>query len=537
MQDGFVAWPDHLARRYRAAGYWTGETLAELVRRPAGSTPDHIALVTATERVGYAALDVRIDRRAAGLRALGIAAGDHVVVQLPNTIEFVVVSVALFRIGAVPVFALPAHRRREIAFLCAHTDAVALIVPEAHRRFDHRELAREVCQTSPALAHVLVDGDAQEFTPLSQVDGEPVPLPLPDPAGVALLLLSGGTTGTPKLIPRTHDDYAYQMRATAEEMSFGADGVYLAALPAAHNAALGCPGVLGALRAGGTAVLADSPSPEEVFPLISSERVTLTTLMPVFLPLWTETAPLFGVELSGVVIEVGGARLEPEVAARVEPAIGARLTRWFGTAEGLLSFTRPGDPLEDRVGTEGRPLSPGDEVRVVDDQGADVPPGEVGEMIVQGPYTIRGYYRAPEYNATAFTPEGFYRTGDLVRFTPGGTLVVAGRIKDVVNRGGEKVPTGEVEDELKTHPAVRDAAVLALPDRNLGEKTCAVLVAEAGQVPGRDELREFLISRGLAEYKVPDRVEAVDLLPRTPIGKVDKKALRAALTSSPEVRR
>jgi 2,3-dihydroxybenzoate-AMP ligase len=327
------------------------------------------------------------------------------------------------------------------------------------------------------------------------------------------------------------------MRTTAEEMSFGADGVYLAALPAAHNAALGCPGVLGALRAGGTAVLADSPSPEEVFPLISAERVTLTTLMPAFLPLWTETAPLFGVDLSEVVIEVGGARLEPEVAARVEPAIGARLTRWFGTAEGFLSFTRPGDPLEDRVGTEGRPLSPGDEVRVVDEQGVDVPPGEIGEMIVQGPYTIRGYYRAAGYNATAFTPEGFYRTGDLVRFAPGGTLVVAGRIKDVVNRGGEKVPTGEVEDELKTHPGVRDAAVLALPDRNLGEKTCAVLVAEAGQVPSRDELREFLIGRGLAEYKVPDRVEAVDLLPRTPIGKVDKNALRAALTISPEVRR
>jgi 2,3-dihydroxybenzoate-AMP ligase len=287
--------------------------------------------------------------------------------------------------------------------------------------------------------------------------------------------------------------------------------------------------VLGALRAGATAVLADSPSPEEVFPLVAAERVTLTTLMPAFLPVWMETAPLFEADLRGVVIEVGGARLEPELATMVEPAIGATLTRWFGTAEGLLCFTRPGQPADRRLTTEGTPLSAGDELRVVDDDGLPVPPGAVGELVVRGPYTIRGYYRAPEYNRHAFTADGCYRTGDLVRFTDEGDLVVVGRSKDVVNRGGEKVPTGEVEGELTAHPGVRDAAVLAVPDRNLGEKTCAFVVPTDGVAPNRDELRAFLLGRGLAEYKVPDRVEQVAALPRTPIGKIDKNALRDRL--------
>lgn len=530
MQDGCVAWPAELAERYRAEGYWIGETLADLVRGPAVRTPDHPALVTRDSRIGYAALDVRIDRFAAGLRGLGVTAGDRVVVQLPNTIEFVVVCLALCRLGALPVLALPAHRRREITFLCAQTDAVALVIPDVYRRFDHRELAREVRSASPALTHVVVCGQAAEFVALADVDGEPVSLPRPSPSDAALLLLSGGTTGTPKLIPRTHDDYAYQLRATAREMGFGPAGVYLAALPAAHNAALGAPGVLGALRAGGTAVMADSPSPEEVFPLIAAERVSLTTLMPTYLPVWMETAPLFNANLSGLVIEVGGARLEPDVARRVEPELGVVLTRWFGTAEGLLTFTRPGQPPEIRVSTEGRPLCPVDEIRVVDADGRDVAPGQAGELIVQGPTTIRGYYCAPEYNKTAFTPDGFYRTGDLVRLTGDGNLMVIGRLKDVINRGGEKVPAGELEAELKAHPAVQDATVVGMADPTLGEKTCAFIVSADGPGPDRGELRAFLRDRGLAEYKLPDRVERIARLPRTPVGKVDKNVLRASLS-------
>ena len=528
MLDGAVPWPAELAERYRREGYWRGETLADLGREPARADGTRTAIATRAERVSYAELDRRADVLAAGLHALGVGRGDRVVVQLPNTVDFVVLCLALFRAAAIPVLALAAHRRAEIRHLCEHAEAVALVVPDVHAGFDHRALAREVRADVRTLKHVLVAGEPAEFLALTGVAAAPAELPPPDPSEVALCLLSGGTTGTPKLIPRTHDDYAYQVRATAREMRLDPSGGYLAALPAAHNAALGCPGVLGALAVGAKVVLAANPAPDEVFPLIAREGVTLTTLMPAFLPLWMDTVDLFDVDLSRLVIEVGGARLDPELARKVEPALGCTLTRWFGMAEGLLSFTRIDDPPEVRAATEGRSLSAADEIRVVDPDGRDVPPGEVGELLTRGPCTLRGYYRAAEYNARVFTPEGFYRTGDLVRLTPGGDMVVAGRIRDVVNRGGEKVPTEEVEEHLRTHPAVRDATVVAVPDRALGEKSCAVVVP-AGNPPTLRELRAFLAGRGLAEYKLPDRLVITDAFPYTPLGKVHKAGLRAKL--------
>jgi 2,3-dihydroxybenzoate-AMP ligase len=529
MLSGCVPWPPDRARDYRTAGYWRGETLAGLLRDVAPGDGERPAVVTRRGRVTYAALDHRVDRLAAGLHRLGIGRPDRVIVQLPNTVDFVAVCLALFRIGAIPVLTLAAHRRAEIGYLSDHTEATALVIPDVHLGFDHRQLAREVRSLVPTLKHVLVAGEPEEFIGVADVADEPLDLPPPDPADVALCLLSGGTTGAPKVIPRTHDDYGYQMRETARAMQLDRSGAYLAALPAAHNAALGCPGVLGALRVGATAVLAASPAPDEVFPLIAAERVTLTTLMPAFLPLWMDSVDLFDVDLSRLVIEVGGAVLAPDLARRVEPALGCTLTRWFGMAEGLLCFTRIDDPPEVRFATDGRPLCAADEIRIVDGDGADVPAGATGELLTRGPYTVRGYYRAEDYNARTFTSDGFYRTGDVVRMTAEGNLVVEGRIKDVVNRGGEKVSAAEVEEHLRAHPRVRDAAVVAMPDPVLGEKSCAFVVARSGPVPTLGELREFLSGRGLAEFKVPDRLVLTDDLPHTAVGKVHKAALLRGL--------
>lgn len=524
MLTGCVPWPQESAVRYRREGYWQGELLGDLLRHPAqaGDT----ALVTEDASWRYSELDEWASRLAAGLRRLGIRSRDRVVVQLPNVPEFVVVSVALFRLGALPVFAPPALRRSEIFSLCQLTGAVAYLIPGRYQGFDYRELAAAVARTVPGVRHVL-SMEPGEFPSLAEVTAaQPERFEPPDPGEVAFFLLSGGTTGVPKLIPRTHDDYAYQLRATAEATGMDRHGAYLAALPAAHNAALGCPGILGTLRAGGKVVLAATPSPDEVFPLMKREGVTLTTLMPSLLMVWLEAAEFSGTDLSGVVVEVGGAMLSPDVARRVRPVLGCTITQWFAMAEGLLCFTRPDDPERVATTTQGRPLSPADEIRVVGDDGTDVPPGAVGELLTRGPYTIRGYYRAAEHNARVFTRDGFYRTGDLVRITGTGELVAEGRVKDIVNRGGEKVSAAEVEDQLLAHPGVRDAAVIAVPDPAMGEKTCAVIVPAAGPV-GLSQLGEFLRARGMADYKLPDRVEVVDALPYTGVGKVNKAALRA----------
>jgi 2,3-dihydroxybenzoate-AMP ligase len=483
-------------------------------------------------RLSYGDLDARADRLAAGLHQLGIAACDRVVVQLPNMPELVVLLVALFRLGAIPVLALPPHRRSEIAYLCEHAEASAYVIADVHAGFDFRTLAAQVRAALPSPPRVLVVGDPGPFLALSDVDGEPAELAPPAADEVAFLLLSGGTTGLPKLIPRTHDDYSYQLRATAEAMGINDQGAYLAALPVGHNAALGCPGVLGTLRAGGKVVLASSPSPDEAFGLIAREKVTLTTLMPSLVTLWIETAQLLGADMRGLTLEVGGAMLSPDVARRVRPVLGCRLTHWFGMAEGLLTFTRLDDSEDLAFTTQGTPLCPGDEIRVVDELDRDVTAGDVGQLLTRGPYTLRGYYRAEEHNARTFTADGFLRTGDLVRLTPEGQLIVSGRLKDVINRGGEKVPVEEVEDHLLRHPAIRAVAVVAAADAAMGEKTCAVVVAAADPPPRLHDLRRFLSTAGLADYKLPDRLEIVDELPFTSVGKVDKKALRETVAGA-----
>jgi 2,3-dihydroxybenzoate-AMP ligase len=204
--------------------------------------------------------------------------------------------------------------------------------------------------------------------------------------------------------------------------------------------------------------------------------------------------------------------------------LGCGLQQVFGMAEGLLNYTRLDDPENLIVSTQGQPLSPADEIRVVDDDDRDLDVGEVGHLLARGPYTLRGYYRSPEHNAIAFTADGYYRTGDLVRLTPTGHLVVEGRAKDQINRGGDKIAAAELEDQLLSHPNVRDVAAIAVPDEVLGERICAVVVPR-GEAPSLSGLTAFLRERGLAAYKLPDRLEIVASLPRTGLGKISKLAL------------
>ncbi|MFE4516620.1 (2,3-dihydroxybenzoyl)adenylate synthase [Kitasatospora sp. NPDC056783] len=549
VRAGFAPYPSEFAERYRAAGYWRGETFGRMLRERAAEHGERTAVVdpgghsVAAEerRWTYAELDRRADRMAAGMLARGIRAGDRVVVQLPNAAEFFEVVFALFRIGALPVFALPAHRYAEIGYFCSFTGAVGYVVPGVEGGYDYRELAGRVRAENPALRLVLVAGeDPGEHVRLADVPGDgPGPEAFggePGPGDVAFLQLSGGSTGVPKLIPRTHDDYIYSLRGSVELCGQDADSVYLCALPAAHNFPLSSPGSLGTLYAGGRVVLCPQPAPETAFPLIEREGVTITGLVPPLALLWLDAAErgARGYESLEVLL-VGGAKFSTEAARRVRPVLGCTLQQVFGMAEGLVNYTRLDDPEELITTTQGRPISPDDEVRVVDDQDRDLPDGVTGHLLTRGPYTIRGYWNAPDHNANSFTEDGFYRTGDLVRRTPTGHLVVEGRAKDQINRGGEKVAAEEVENHLLAHPAVHDAAVVSMPDQYLGERTCAYLVLRAEyreQPPKGVELKRFVRQRGLAEYKVPDRVEFVEAFPATGIGKVSKKDLRAAIAAS-----
>ncbi|KEK23983.1 (2,3-dihydroxybenzoyl)adenylate synthase [Bacillus gaemokensis] len=529
MLTGCREWPKEFANRYREKDCWRGETFGAMLRERAEKYGDRIAVTSGEKHVSYAELDTRVDRLAAGLRKLGIKQEDRIVLQLPNITEFFEVCFALFRIGALPVFALPSHRSSEISYFCEFAEATAYIISDKQLGFDYRKLAREVKEKVPTLQHVIVVGEEEEFVGIHDLYMDPIEQPEVKSSDVAFLQLSGGTTGLSKLIPRTHDDYIYSLRVSAKICELDQDSVYLAVLPVAHNYPLSSPGILGTLYAGGRVVLASGGSPDEAFSLIEKERVTITALVPPLAMVWLDAKASRHNDLSSLeVIQVGGAKFSAEVAKRIRPTFDCTLQQVFGMAEGLVNYTRLDDSEEIIIHTQGRPMSEFDEVRVVDEDDNDVEPGQVGSLLTRGPYTIRGYYKAEEHNAKSFTSDGFYRTGDLVKINEQGYLVVEGRDKDQINRGGEKVAAEEVENHLLAHSAVHDVAIVSMPDDYLGERTCAFVIAR-GQTPTVGELKMFLRNRGIAAYKIPDRIEFIESFPQTGVGKVSKKELRKAI--------
>jgi salicylate---CoA ligase len=526
IAEGTVPWPDEFAGRYVAAGYWLGRPLGAHLAEVVARTPDAIALVDGDTRLTYAELLARADATAVRLGDLGLVPGDRIVVQLPNGWEIVVLTLACLRSGVVPVMALPAHRRVELAYLAEHAEAVAIAVPGVLRDFDHQTMAAEL--VSDVLRHVLVAGAAAPGHVDLRALASPGPVwdgPSPGSRDVAVFLLSGGTTGLPKLIARTHDDYVYNAVASASVCGVDAATVYLVSLPAGHNFPLACPGILGTLLAGGRVVMLPSPEPERAFATIAAQGVTHTAVVPAVAGRWLEHAAAHGPPAPLRVLQVGGARLADELARTVRPVLGAQLQQVFGMAEGLLNYTRLDDPDDVVCATQGRPLSPDDEVRLVDESDVDVPDGEPGSLLTRGPYTPRGYYRAAEQNARAFTADGWYRSGDICRRTPGGNLIVEGRDKDMINRGGEKISAEEVENLVYRLPAVSQVAAVAMPDAVLGEKVCVYVVPRPGATVTLEEIRSTM--DGVARFKLPERLEIVDELATTKVGKIDKKALRA----------
>jgi 2,3-dihydroxybenzoate-AMP ligase len=538
---GFVPVPEPRAAAYRRAGYWTGATLAgALLERAGAQDPGRPALIGDGEAVAFGELSGRVERLAAGLRGAGLRPGDRVVVQLPNSPDFVVLLLALWRSGLIAVMALPAYREHELRRILDLSEAAAIVVPERLHRADHLATVRGLLRERGCRPTLVVAGAAGPLEPgevaLSALAGAPAEVDQPwpaEPGDVAVLLLSGGTTALPKLIPRTHADYLYNLRISADICRVGERTVYLAALPVAHNFALGCPGVLGTLLRGGTAVFLTAPHATAVLRAIERHRVTMTAAVPPLALQWADAAGRGEAELGSLeLLQVGGSRLLPEAARRLRAALPGRLQQVYGMAEGLLNFTRLDDPEPVVLETQGRPASPADELRIVDETGRDVAAGAVGELWTRGPYTIAGYFRAEADNAVAFMPDGFFRTGDLVRRHPSGSLVVEGRLKDVINRGGEKVAAAELENVLLAHPGVLQAAAVAMPDSAMDEAICVYVVARPGRAPTLMEVRTFLADRGLARYKLPDRLETIDELPVTAVGKVDKGRLRTTAAAA-----
>jgi len=537
MLDGCYPWPDELVKRYVEAGYWKGRTLGEMLDEAAGKYSSREAVVGDDgTRYTYRDLKGLSDRLALHFLEMGLKPKDRVLVQLHNVPDFVVLYFALMKAALIPVLCLPQHRLHEMGFFGELTGATAYAIPSRIRNFDYVELAQQVRQQVPSIQQVLVHGDEAPSgsVSLGKLLADPIEDRVslsrlekvrPDPQEVALFLLSGGTTGLSKLIPRTHDDYVYNSTAVSDFVSFVGQ-TYLVLLPIEHNYPLVC-GLQPILMNGGKVVLSQSPEVEHVMELIEKETISIFPAVPSLFIRFMNHPEFRKRDLSSLKILISGAqKMQPDLKPMVEEAFGAKVQEAFGMAEGLLCFTRLTDPLEVRYQTVGFPVSPGDEIRLVDEQGHDVPDGETGELITRGPYTLRGYYKIPEHNKTAFTEDGFYRSGDLMRRGPGGGLVVEGRRKDMINRGGEHISAEEIENFILTHQAVHNVAVIGMPDPEMGERICAYMILKPGQSMTFKELCDFLLSKNIAKFKLPERLEIVNEFPLTNIGKVSKKDLR-----------
>ena len=535
MLDGVVRFPPKFAARYRAKGYWADRSLRETFDELFARHADRVAIIDRDRQVTYAELDRRATQLALNLLDAGLRPLDRVVVQLPNVVEFIYLYFALQKIGCIPIMALPTHRFREMSQFVELSGAVACATPDTTRDFDYRDLVRRIRDSSKTLRLGIVLGAAPEvFLSLSELVERPsqgaaqeLKSIVIDPEDPALFQLSGGTTGIPKLIPRTHNDYIYNSKMAAAATGVGPDKILLNVLPLAHNLPLACPGLQGYFLHGGKVVLAQSTRSEDVFALIERHRVTHIAVVPALLIRLINDPSIQKFDLSSLqVIQSGGQRLQPEVRRRTKELIpSVTVQENFGMAEGMLMFVRFDDPEEVRMETVGRPVSPDDEVRLVDDDDNEVAPGEVGEFLARGPYTLRGYYGVPEYNARAFTTDGFYRSGDLMRRHPSGNYMVEGRKKDLINRGGEKISAEEIENLILMHPAVQNIACVPMPDPVLGERMCACVILRRGAALTLQELVAFLMNEEIAKHKLPERLEILDDFPFSPFGKVSKKDL------------
>jgi 2,3-dihydroxybenzoate-AMP ligase/mycobactin salicyl-AMP ligase len=513
-------------------------TLSDLLDKGADLYPKKEALIDDHTRLTYAGLRDRVDRLAVGLIRLGLEKGDTVLLQLPNWAEFVISYFALQKIGCIPVLLISGYRQLEVSHLGRLTEAKAWIVPDLYRKMDYLSFMGEVKKENPQLQY-MISARAQtrdgHFTTslerlmereLTAEDKKKLIARRPEPTDIAHILPSGGTTGLPKGIPRTHNDYICNAEYVARIGEMSSQDVWLVAVPVGHNLAL-LVGIAGCYFMAGKLVLLDSTKPEDICHTIQEEKVTFMPIVPSLLKRILDLEKLGDYRLDSLrKLSAGGEASSPELVRKANERLGCTYINEFGMSEGLLCRTRLEDDIETICLTVGKPCCPYDQVKILGEKGKELSVNQDGELAAKGPGIFAGYLKNPEENRKSFTEDGFFRTGDLARVDESGNIRITGRIKDIIIRGGENISPAQVEDLLLSFPGIADAAVIGIPDKELGEKVCAYIRPTAGMRLDPEEIKAFLLKKGASKLLVPEWFEFVDALPMTQAAKHDKKALR-----------
>ncbi|MGE0715104.1 MAG: cyclohexanecarboxylate-CoA ligase [Alphaproteobacteria bacterium] len=522
------------AAAIRAAGGWHGRTILDGLDSSVTATPDKLAIVDgnsmtgATTRLTYRELARRVDSIAAALAEMGVGKGDVVSWQLPNWWEFTALHLAAMRIGAVSSPLMPIFRERELRFMLRLAEAKVFVVPRVFRNHDYAAMAAALRPELPDLARVLVVGGegADAFEGLWDGAAHPPPPAArrPGPGDIIEILYTSGTTGEPKGVMHTSDTLFGNVVPYAERLGLGAGDTILMASPLAHQTGF-LFGMMMPVHLGCTVILQDIWNAGRAADLIAAEGVTFTMASTPFLSDLADVAETRRDDLRTLRIFLSaGAPIPRALVRRASDNLGAAIvSAWGMTENGAVTTTRLDDPPEKVFETDGCAL-PGMELRTVGDDGAVLPPDREGRLQVRGCSNFVGYLKRPEWYAT--DADGWFDTGDLARLDADGYVRITGRTKDVVIRGGENIPVVEVEGLIYQHPAVAECAVVGMPDPRLGERACAYVVLRPGTALAFAELVEFLGTKKLARNYLPERLEVVASLPRTPSGKIQKFRLR-----------
>lgn len=508
--------------------------ITDLMERAARDTPDRPAVIDVgrggTAMLTYRELADRVERAAQGLMDVGVERGEPVCYQLPNWWEFVVISLALVRVGAVACPLMPIFRDREVRFMVDKSGSRVLILAERFRSFDYHAMLARIRPELPALEHVFTTGAqlpsrvrsvGQLFSALP--DPRKLAARRPDPDEVTQLLFTSGTTGEPKGVLHTHQTLLRALEAHVGTLGLRSDDTVFVPSPLAHQTGF-LYGMWLSVYLMATGLYLDRWDSAQAARVIEAHGARFVQASTPFLKdLVHQDRPPSSLRM----FVATGASIPRALAAEARQALDCAVIGGWGTTEsGLVTVGSPADPPEKLWQTDGRAID-GMRIRVVDAQGADVPPGTEGRFLVDTPAMFVGYLGHPDWYRAAFTPDGFFDTGDLAQLDLEGFMRITGRSKDVINRGGEKIPVVEVEEVLYRHPAVSEVAVVAMPDPRLGERSCAFVVARpAVKPPTLAELTEHLSQAGMSKTYWPERLEIVPALPRTPSGKIQKYRLR-----------
>jgi len=536
--EGFIPYKKEDAAKYNELRWWAGLTLGDILDRAADIHPEKEAFVDSNTRLSYGEAREKTNKLALGLMDVGIQPLDRVLVQLPNWNEFVFAYFALQKIGAITVLLIDRYRQFEINHLIALTGATSWIVPCRYKKTDYLPIISDVQKEHPELTNVItVRGSCYqksfpslegliEAAQLTEDAMAKLAEQRPDPMQVAHMGPTGGTTGAPKIVPRTHNSLITGTDYCSKSWDQHSQDINLLAGPIGHDLTFS-KGFLGSVMTLGKVIFLDSTDDKEICETIEREKVTSIIWVPTLAQRMLQYKDLDKYDLSSLkkMHSAGGAS-HPDLVRDVTERLKMKFYNGYGGTEGMTTITRTTDDLNKICTTVGRPTCPYDTYKVIDTEGKELPLKTQGELVLKGPGVFTGYYHNPGENKKVFTEDGFFRTGDVATIDEKGYITITGRLKEMINRGGESISATEIERLISLHPDVAAVAVIPMPDPLMGERVCAYIQAKAGAQLSFDAIISFLKEQKASVLQLPERIEFIDAMPYTGAQKLDKKSLQ-----------